>query len=132
MKTSYRLTIRLRQPDDEAITTALQRLPRGRREAMVRQALQWYLVPGGFRDLIDQMAAVAQGDPARQPSSQSNATLAPIPTSTAPSRVPPPTSLGDATDVQLDDLIQEPTTDAERQVLAANIDAMLNAFGGQP
>lgn len=128
--TTYRLTIRLRHPDDDAIMMALQRLPRGRREAMVRQALQWYFVPGGFRDLIDRMATVTSDDSFLASSFPSDAAPVPAIISASSPRVPPPTSLGDATDVKLDDLIQEPATEAERQALTANIDAMLNAFGG--
>lgn len=124
------LIVRLSAQDVD-IARALEAVPRGQREALIRQALRWYFVPGGFRDLMDQLAAMAQAGPTPAALSlPSDADPLPDRPVAVTPRIPPPTSIGDATDVPLDDLIHEPATESERQALADTVDAMLTAFGG--
>lgn len=43
----------LREADDAAIIAWLQALPKGRRTEEIRRILRWYLVPGGFLDVLN-------------------------------------------------------------------------------
>ncbi len=119
----YRFTIRLHTVDDHELIEALQNYPWGQRQAVIRQALRWYLVPGGFRDLLDTLQHLPQAalpEPAKS---------APTPSDSPPSHSPPPTVLGDPTDVPLDALLQGPQTPEEQQAFAQTLEDMFKAFG---
>jgi hypothetical protein len=52
------LLIRLRPDRDADLVDALSGIPAGEREARLRDALRWYFVPGGFADVLAELAAV--------------------------------------------------------------------------
>jgi hypothetical protein len=55
-----KLTVRLDPDGDADIIRALAAVPRGQRHARLRDALRWYFVPGGFADVLAELAAVRQ------------------------------------------------------------------------
>lgn len=55
-----KLTIRLSDP---AVIAALETLPHRTVQSTIERALAWYLVPGGFRDLEQQLATLQTGLP---------------------------------------------------------------------
>ena len=59
-----KVTIRLRTGRDDDLIMALDAIPAGAREARLREALRWHLVPGGFQDLADAVRQfIAMGVP---------------------------------------------------------------------
>jgi len=66
-----KVTIRLRPGRDDDLITALDAIPAGAREARLREALRWHLVPGGFQDLAEAVRQfLAMGVPGAPPGSK--------------------------------------------------------------
>ena len=58
-----KITLRLNAEDDAALLAALDMLPPRHRNALIRQALTWYFVPGGFAELVRAVQSQPVGTP---------------------------------------------------------------------
>ncbi len=69
-----KMTIRLREGRDDMLIAAIDSIPPGQREPLIRRALAWYLVPGGFHDLEEQLRIISGSS---RPIAQDTAQAAP-------------------------------------------------------
>ncbi|WP_053958121.1 hypothetical protein [Sulfobacillus thermosulfidooxidans] len=71
-----KLTIRLHDSEDQDLLAFLQQIPVGQRGTLLRQALRWYFLPGGFHDVVSRLdqlnAALSSGALAALPASDTS------------------------------------------------------------